>query len=274
MPYGRNTKRNIDLAGLTAETTAPNLRPMAILEEVARAGVPVTPTEVNRQLGLPKQTLHRLFQTLESEGYLRRSHDGRSYGPGDRLNRLAIDVVSSQRVRTVRLAILTDLADKIGETCNIALPEGDAMVYLDRVETQWPLRIQLPTGTRVPLHATASGKLYLAGLDGRRLDAWLSVASLERHTGRTLTKAAALRAELAIVRERGYATDDEEFMDGMVAIAVPVHGTGQDGASGTARLVSTLSFHAPTQRMDLRAAVGWLDTLRKAASGLEAALKV
>ncbi len=156
-------------------------------------------------------------------------------------------MVSSERIRTVRLAILKGLAETIGETCNIALPDRDGMVYLDRVETEWPLRIQLPVGTRVPFHATASGKLFLSTLDDRRFDAWLSAGLLEQRTGRTLTKPGALRAELEAIRERGYSTDDEEFMDGMVAVAVPVH----DRNDGAARLVSTLSFHAPTMRMDL-----------------------
>ncbi len=271
MPLGRDFGGNVDLGelGIAAEgSIAPNLRPMAIAEAVARAGVPVTPTQVNQELGLPKQTLHRLFQTLEDEGYLQRSHDGRSYSPGRRLNALAFDVVSSERIRTVRLAILKGLAETIGETCNIALPDRDAMVYLDRVETEWPLRIQLPVGTRVPFHATASGKLFLSTLDNRRFDAWFSAGTLEQRTDNTLTKADALRKELQAIRERGYSTDDEEFMDGMVAVAVPVH----DRHNGKARLVSTLSFHAPTMRMDLTSALKWLDALRKAAAGLESVL--
>lgn len=273
MPLGRKGGQKIDLGtfGLEEDEGAipPNLRPLAIVEAVAQAGVPVTPTQVNQTLGLPKQTLHRLFQTLEEEGYLQRSHDGRSYSPGRRLNRMAVDVVSSERIRMVRLAVLKGLADKIGETCNIALPDRDAMVYLDRVETEWPLRIQLPVGTRVPFHATASGKLFLSTLDSRRLSAWLSASTLEQRTESTLTDPDAIRAEMSAIRERGYSTDNEEFMEGMVALAVPIY----DRQEETPRLVSTLSFHAPTLRMSIDATLDWLDVLRASATDLESLLE-
>ena len=141
-----------------------NLRLLMLLEEVARAGVPVTPSVVNESLGLPKPTIHRLFATAEAEGFLQRDIDGRSYSPGRRMRLLATNTLSSERVRTVRLAVLNSLAMSVGETCNIAIPERDGMVYLDRVETHWPLRIQLPVGTQVPFHCTASGKMYLSTL--------------------------------------------------------------------------------------------------------------
>ncbi|MEL6600950.1 MAG: helix-turn-helix domain-containing protein, partial [Pseudomonadota bacterium] len=112
-------------------TIPTNLRLLILLEEVARVGVPLTPTEANAVLGLPKPTVHRLFHTLENEGFLQRDLDGKSYSPGRRLRKLAVNVLSSLRVRTARLAILKDLAEAVGETCNIATPDRDAMVYLD-----------------------------------------------------------------------------------------------------------------------------------------------
>ncbi|MEM6422173.1 MAG: helix-turn-helix domain-containing protein, partial [Pseudomonadota bacterium] len=79
---------------------------LLILEEVARSGVPLTPTDVNAEIGLPKPTIHRLFATLEAEGFLIRELDGRSYTAGRRLRRLSVNVLSSLRVRTARLAVL------------------------------------------------------------------------------------------------------------------------------------------------------------------------
>ena len=243
-----------------------NLRPMLIMEAVARAGAPVTPTEVNAALGaeglgLPKPTVHRLFATLEEEGFLQREIDGRSYSPGRRMNRLAVETVSAVRVRGARLAVLTTLAERIGETCNVAIPDRDAMVYLDRVETKWPLRIQLPRGTRVPLHCTASGKMYLSSLEPARRDRMIDHARLDAHTGRSIVKPGALREEIERVAEAGFATDDEEFMDGMVALAVPI-------LDRQGQLFSTLSFHAPTIRMSIDDARTHLPALREAAADL------
>lgn len=250
-----------DASDTDKEAIPTNLRLLLLLEEIARLGIPMTPTAVNETLGLPKPTIHRLFQRLEDEGFLQRDIDGRSYSVGHRMRKLSVNVLSSSRVRTVRLAVLNSVAEQIGETCNIATPDRDAMVYLDRVETTWPLRIQLPIGTQVPFHSTASGKMYLSSLAPRLLSKYLSAAVLEAHTSKTLTTAKALQAEIEQIREKGYATDDEEFMEGMVAVAVPIrddHG----------RLMSTLSVHAPTQRVSITDLIGHLALLHKSAEDL------
>lgn len=240
-----------------------NLRLLLLLEEIARVGVPTTPTAANEILGLPKPTVHRLFHTLEEEGFLQRDIDGRSYAPGARLRKLSVNVLSSSRVRMVRLTILNALAEEIGETCNIAAPERHSMIYLDRVETKWPLRIQLPVGTTVPFHCTASGKMYLSTLLPKHLDRYLETISLDAHTDRTIVDPETLREELMAIRERNYSTDDQEFMEGMVAIAVPI-------LDDQGRLMSTLSVHVPELRVSLDDLKSYLPRLHHASQQLSA----
>lgn len=243
------------------ENIPTNLRLLLVVEEVAKAGIPVTPTDVNAVLDLPKPTIHRLFATLEAEGFLQRDVDGRTYSPGPRLRTLSGGILSSLRIRTARQAILKRLSREIGETCNIALPDRDAMIYIERVETEWPLRIQLPQGTRVPFHCTASGKMYLSSLASNHLSHYLRAAKLTAETRNTLTDPNRLRKELSVVRRNGYALDREEFMSDMVALAVPILDTN-------GRLMTTLSFHAPTQRFDVERALHFLGALRTAATNL------
>lgn len=238
-----------------------NLRLLLVIEEIARAGVPVTPTEVNARLGLPKPTIHRLFSTLEEEGFLQRDLDGRAYSPGPRLRTMASGVISSRRIRSVRQAILKRLSRQIGETCNIAMPERDAMAYLERVETEWPLRIQLPIGTRVPFYCTASGKMYLSTLARSHVIKYLENTDLKAHTPNTLTDHDALLEEIRKIRKQGYALDREEFMPDMIALAVPILDQND-------RLMATLAFHAPTQRIKIDQALGYLDEMRSAARDL------
>ncbi|MEM7526079.1 MAG: IclR family transcriptional regulator [Pseudomonadota bacterium] len=238
-----------------------NLRMLLILEEIVTAGVPVTPTEVNQSIGLPKATIHRLFATLEAEGFLTREIDGRSYTPARRLRRMCMNVLSSLRVRTARLAVLSRLTQEIGETCNIAVPDREAMVYLDRVETEWPLRIQLPIGTQVPFYCTASGKMYLSTLAPAHCERYLRAAKFEARTRATITDVDRLREEIEATRTRGYAEDAEEFLENMIAIAVPI--PDEQG-----RLLSTVSFHAPTQRLTLEQARLHVPHLRNAAAEL------
>ena len=224
------------------ETQIPtNLRLLLVVEEIAKAGTPLKPMQLSSALGLPKPTIHRLLQTAEAEGFLQRDLDGRSYGPGPRLRQIAVHTMSSERLRTGRLAILKSVAEEIGETCNLATPDREGMTYLDRVETKWPLRIQLPIGTQVPFHCTASGKMYLSTLRDSTLEAVLNARPLEALTEKTIVTSEALRQELAQTRKRGYSQDDEEFMLGMTAIAVPV-------IDSAGRLMATLSVHAPEQR--------------------------
>jgi DNA-binding IclR family transcriptional regulator len=252
--------------GTVSDTIPTNLRLLLVLEEVARVGVPVTPTEVNAHLGLPKPTIHRLFATLEDEGFLQRDIDGRAYSPGRRLRAMATGVLSSLRIRAARLAVLRKLSDEVGETCNIALPDRDSMIYLERVETEWPLRIQLPVGTTVPFYCTASGKMYLSTLPKTHLARYATSDPLARKTDNTITDPDDLIRAATKVRRDGYAVDNEEFMDGMIAIAVPI-------LDGNDRLVATLSFHAPTIRFTVEKAMGYLPALRSAAADLSSLLR-
>lgn len=240
-----------------------NLRLLLILEQVAQAGQPVLPSDLAKSLGLAKPTIHRLLATAEEEGFLQRDLDGRSYGPGRRMRRVAVNTLSSQRVRTERLMVMRALAKDVGETCNLAAPGRHAMTYLDRVETHWQLRIQLPIGTRVPFHCTASGKMYLSSLRSDKLNRVLEWLKLEKFTPSTIVDQDQLRQELAETRARGYSTDNEEFIEEMVAVAVPIRDTEN-------RLLTTLSIHAPKQRNDLPSLIDQLPKLKEAAERLEA----
>ena len=140
------------------------MRALTLLETIAARGTPATPTQLNEALDLPKPTIHRLCATLEEFGFLQKSLDGRGLTVGPRLRAIAQNaLLSSEQLFLIR-AILEKISDTVGETANITVPDFNRMRYLDRVETQWPLRLQLPVGSQVPLHCTASGKLYLSSL--------------------------------------------------------------------------------------------------------------
>lgn len=241
-----------------SDPSPPSFRNLSILEVVARESRPLTATEINTVLGLPKPTIHRLVASLEAEGWLVRDLDGRSYLPGARMRAMMLGVMRSGRHLLPRHEVLIRLHEGLGETCNISIPDGGSMLYVDRVETQAPLRIDLKVGSRVPLHATASGKMALAQLDPRELERFLSSAALKAHTAHTITDRAALRSEIDAIRARGYSTDSEELIDGMIAVAVPVM-----DRSGV--FCATVSFHAPRQRLTLEAGLEHLPALRAAA---------
>ncbi len=248
-----------------SERIPTTLRLLTLLEEVVRRGGPVTPTELAGATDLPKATLHRLFQTLEAEGYLQREPDGRAYSVGPRARALAVSTMSTMRMRTPRLAIMRALAKDIGETCNFAIPDREAMVYLDRVETEWPLRVQFSVGAEVPFYCTAGGKLYLSTLSDLRLESYLRNADLAQMSPNTITDPDALRAEIEKVRKQGFAVDNEEFLEGVIAFAMPLR--DQYG-----RMPATIAFQGPTQRMSLEEGFTYLPRLKRAAEELSALL--
>lgn len=253
MPDDQTTRRELHIPT--------NLRLLVLLEEITKRGVAVKPSALAETLGLPKPTVHRLLQTAESQGYLQKDLDGRSYGPGPRLRALAVNTITSEHLRTARLTILRGVSEAIGETCNLATPDREGMTYLDRVETEWPLRIQLPIGSQVPFYCTASGKMYLSTLRPHLLRSILAARPMQAKTARTVTDVDALQVELEATRQRGYSTDNEEFMDGMAAVAVPVW-------DGKKRLMATLSVHAPVQRRSLPELIDCLPLLKTGAAAL------
>lgn len=247
------------------DTIPTTLRLLHVIEELAKAGTPLSASELNRNLGLPKPSLHRLVKTLEDHGFIESDLTGRAYRPSPRLKQMASGILSSQDLRVARHAILQRLSHQIGETCNIAVPHRSGMTYLERVETQWPLRIQLPVGTQVPHYCTASGKLYLSTLSYPHLAAYLGAVPLVSHSEYTITAPDRLRQELRRIRKLGYALDHQEFMHDMIALAVPIF-------EGNDRLVATLSVHAPLQRCDQEQLLTHLPKLHHAASEMSALL--
>lgn len=245
------------------ETSAlpPSFRNLQILEVLASEGRPLTATEINAVLKLPVPTIHRLVGNLEAEGFLSRHLDGRSYQPGPKLRRMMQGVIRFWHQSLPARDVLIRLNEHVGETCNLAIPDGDAMLYVDRVETQWPLRIQLHVGSRVPLHATAAGKLSLSFMNESDLGRYLKRAGFEAYTPATITDPDLLRDELRQIARQGYSTDHQEFVAGMIAVAAPVK-------SSSGHLVATLSFHAPEQRMTLEKGLQHLPHLFAAADEL------
>ena len=219
-------------------------RALSLLEAVATAGRPATLKELEAICGLPSTTAFRLCGRLQEQGYLMRDADPRRFTVGPRLMRLGLEIVRAAGPANARRNVLAELVEAIGETCNLTCPSRGEVLYLDRVETKWPLRMALEPGSRVPIHCTASGKLFLAHMPGAQRDRVLAEAPLARHAPNTIVTTKALLQDLKKIVRRGYSADNEEFLAGLVAVAVPVH--DNDG-----RVVAAVACHAPAARMSL-----------------------
>jgi len=256
MPDNKTNKKD------SKEKSSAALRVLSILETVSGSSVPLTATEINQQLKLPKPTIHRLCLMLENEGFLQARLDGRGYLPGRRLSKMALGIFSNNdHWWSERHDVLKRLSQDIGETCNISVPDGTEMVYFDRVVTHWPLRIQLSKNDRVPIYCTASGKLFLNHLPATKRARILNRIQFEAFTDNTFVDVDSLKQELSRLNELDIGTDNEEFMHGMVAVAVPLR--NDDGA-----FFGALAMHAPSARMSMENALEQLPRLKQAASEL------
>ncbi len=248
-------------AAETAERAFPTIKALAILETLANARRPLGVTEISALQGMPKPTAHRIVRMLENEGLLQREPGMRRFVPGQRLVQLGLGIIAAAMLRAPRHAILEALSNEVGETCNFGVMVGSHAVYLDRVEAAWPFGLRFEPGSRVPLHCTAMGKLFLSRLPARKRRLLLRAIPLHRYTENTIADAARLERELDNIRESGISTDNQEFLAGVVCVAVSVNGpNGQPAAA--------VAISAPLARMSLEQGLQHVDLLRATAQRL------
>lgn len=241
-------------------------RALAVAETVAAAPTGATAAEVAARTGFAPSTVHRVLAQLLESGAIAREPGGRRFAPGTRLVGLAWAALRHDR-GTLRRAVLARLVEEIGETCNLTLRDRERVVYLDRVEAHWPLRLHLQPGSHVPLHCTASGKVFLAAVPPARLGRLLAKLPLGAGGPNVIASASAMQAEIARTRKEGVGIDNQEFLAGLVAVAVPVR-------DARGRTIAAVAVHGPAARFPLERAHECVPRLRVAAADIAAVLSV
>ncbi|MCM5569995.1 IclR family transcriptional regulator [Burkholderiaceae bacterium FT117] len=269
---GEDGRGNLADSGSTESTTARAgadpvpagsaiLRAMRVLEAIAACHAPPQLAEICKAVDLPKPTVFRILSTLEHAGLVGREPGSKRYHCGPRMNQLAGEVLMTSPARSARRAILEELVEQVGETCNLTIANGNTVLCLDRVETSWPLKITITAGTTVPIHSSASGKLFMAHMPRRSRERLVRQLPLVRNTPHTLTDPSRLFEEFEKIRQQGYSTEREEYLSGIFAMAVPVHDA--DG-----RVAAAVSIHAPVSRLPMDEAVQLLPELQSAAEAM------
>jgi len=196
-------------------------RALLLLEKLADAGGSQRLAELELATGLPLPTVHRLLQSLMHNGYVRQEAS-RRYTLGPRLIRLGES--ASRALGAWARPHLAGLVSEIGETANMAVLEGDAVVYVAQVPSAHSMRMFTEVGRRVPAHCTGVGKALLSELPDAEVLELLRRTGMPANTPRTLTDPHALLRELGEIRAQGWAADDAEQEVGVRCVAVPVKG--------------------------------------------------
>ena len=197
------------------------------------------------RLGLAKSTVHRLASTLIQSGMLEQNRENGKYRLGLQVFELGSLVRRKMDVSAEARPWLMQLREQTGETVHLAILSQTGIVYVHFMESHKAIRMSSGIGLRKPAHCTAEGKALLAFQPQEAIDRYLA-AGLERLTPRTIVEPAALRAELASVRARGYALDDEECEPGMRCIAAPVR-------DDSGHAIAAVGIAGPVQRLTKKA---------------------
>lgn len=216
-------------------------RGFLLLDAFQTADTELTLAELADRTGLPKATAHRLVGELVRWGGLERA--GQSYRLGLKLFELGQRVPRRRDLREAALPYLQDLYESTHENIHLAVPDGEHTLFLEKVTGHRSTPILSRVGSRMPVHCTATGKIFLA-LGPLAYFHRIAAAGLARKTARTIVAPGLLRRELDRAQERGYGVNREESEVGVAAVAAPVYDSRR-------RLLAAISITGSAERLDL-----------------------
>jgi IclR family transcriptional regulator, acetate operon repressor len=216
-------------------------RALAILKVLAD-GEGMSLTELAEATGQAPATVYRVLSTFEAHGIVEVQSATQLWFVGQEAFRIGSAFLGRTSLVEQARAVMRELMTATGETANLAIADGGQVVFISQVETHEPIRAFFRPGTRGPIHASGIGKALLAYLPDEAVERIVREQGLAAFTARTITDPARLRAELAAIRARGWAMDDEERTEGMRCIAAPIFNEFREAVAG-------VSISGPMARM-------------------------
>jgi len=224
-------------------------RASRILLMMANESRKMTLAEIAAATGWHKSSVHKILVTLNHHGFLERNDKTKHYSLGISLLRCSQSILSHLHFNHTARSSLKELADYSGETANFAVLRGTKIVIVDVMEAAAELRVSPPVGTLDPVTAKSNGKAILAWLPESQVHGIIQTEGLPSRTKNSITKEKQFLNELAIVRKQGYATDCEEFQEGISAVSAPVFNS-EGHVVGTLSIVG-LAFRMNQEKIQL-----------------------
>jgi len=223
-------------------------RGLAVLSSFSEQSPTLSLTDIARRLKLNKTTAFRFLSTLEELGYLQRDKQTKLYRPGLEVLRLGFVVLNGLEVRDVAGPLLRQLVADVEETVNLAVLDGHEVVYIDRVGSKHMVNVYRPVGSRLPVYCTSTGKALLAFLPPKELEIVLQAITWIPYTEKTLVTPEALKENLAVVRQRGFAESAGEMIPELSAVAAPIR-------QHNGQVVAVVNISVPSHRISYEALV-------------------
>lgn len=201
------------------------IKALSLLELFTTENPVIGLNEIVKLSGLPKATVHRMLISLEKSGFLSRSseYDGdRRYRLGIKLFELGMKVYNEIEITKIAIPIMKKLRDETGEAVQLAVREGEGILYIEKIDTEHIYRLFTAKGVRGPLHSGASGQLLFSSMDDFDINLILS-KPFNKYTEKSPSSKTEVLDKLKFVRENGYCVSVEELWPGTVEIAAPIY---------------------------------------------------
>lgn len=215
-----------------------------------------TLASIARRSGLPLTTVHRLVHELAAQGALIRTSDG-AYEIGSKMWRLGLLASLHSDLREVALPYMEDIYQIANDAVQIGVLDGVRCLIVERIAGSRTLEVVSKPGARLPLHATAVGKVLMAYGSKELQDA--AIKTLDKYTTKTITDEAGLKKQLKIIKTQGFAHSEEELAIGATSIGVPIYGYGN-------RVIAALGLVTPVANRDIERMVAVLKVSANALS--------
>lgn len=207
-------------------------------------------TDIVEATGLAKATTHRILATLADHQFVVVDADGR-YLPGPKILALAGRALERIDISSIAKPYVDALVERVHCTVHVGAANGDEVLYIVRTDSDKPYTMPSRVGTTIPMHSSGIGKVILAQYTDDELERFVARAGLRARTEHTVTTRAALRAEVARVRERGYALDREENVPGIRCVAAPIR--DHTGAVRYGLSISTIALEHTEEQIEAMA---------------------
>jgi DNA-binding IclR family transcriptional regulator len=235
-----------------------------ILELFDEKGKTLSITQISDSLNFNKPSTFRILKNLENAGYLEREQEHSKFRLGPKLYYLGHLAEPHGKIRRIARPFLEKLHGSCNETVHLAVLNGEDALYLDKIEGTKTIRVISQIGAKLPAHCSGVGKVLLAGLSSERLERVVRARGLPRFTRNTITDLEKLKAELEVVKKRGYAVDNEEIEEGLKCVAAPLRDINGE-------VLAAISISVPAERFG-RDRTKFLAGVRKIAEEISAVL--
>ena len=250
------------MSNITSRTSPRRI--LNILEEIIIDPSNFTAKKISHKLNIPLATIYRHIETLCEEKYLV-AVNSKKYLPGPKIRNLILKSLPYEPNFTLRRSYLRKLTNDIEETVSLSIPIGTKLVYFDRIQFHWPMQLNLEAGDHLPLHASASGKLYLSSIEEEKVIQIFKNIKTPKSAKNTITDISRFKKEIKKIKNQGYAFDDEEWFDGMVGVSVPIFNSNNE-------LCFCLSTHTAKSRKDINDLKKILSNMLSSANNLKKVL--